>query len=150
MQRCAFLLPNDTVVMWLMQKRANMQRTSRVTGWLGPFYDAFYKNEKGEAHVSIWVTGNETGFREIYTADTPATEVLHTHTLCNFSTFANCLRSNMQTILILLWYDYAVGCGITLKINTCFWAVCHKYLCLLMLLLLLIFTSDFPSHQKAV
>lgn len=42
------------------------------------FMMPFTRMERGSSEA-IWVTGNETGFREICTADTPATEVLLTH-----------------------------------------------------------------------
>lgn len=42
------------------------------------FMMPFTRMERGSSEA-FWVTGNETGFREICTADTPATEILLSH-----------------------------------------------------------------------
>lgn len=81
------------------------------------FLMPFTRMERGSSEV-IWVTGNETGFREICTADTPATEVLLKHVRtrkqihCNFSTLTNSTASILTcgpTLWLLLLVNYSVG-----------------------------------------
>lgn len=64
------------------------------------FMVSFTRMERGSSEA-FWVTGNETGFREICTADTPATEVLLSHVRTHKYT---ALLAHLQTRKAPFWH----------------------------------------------
>lgn len=74
------------------EERRRARKPAGQAGAFTIFMMPFTRMERGSSEA-FWVTGNETGFREICTADTPATEILLSHVRTRKCTFANSTAS---------------------------------------------------------